>query len=52
MFSLFVVCDSILLWYALFGSKNSDASSASSSSKLKYYNYLIVVSGLYGATFN
>lgn len=34
-----------------FGSKSSDASSASSSSELNYYDYLIVGSGLYDAIF-
>jgi len=42
----------ILLCYALFRSKISDASSASSSFKLKHYDYLIVGSGPYDATFN
>ena len=42
----------ILLFYVLFGSKRNDISSASSSTKLKHYDYLIVGSGLYGATFN
>jgi len=42
----------VLLCYALFGSKSGDAISASSGSKLKHYDYLIVGSGLYGATFN
>lgn len=42
----------ILLCYDLFGNKSSDASSASLSFKLKHYDYLIVDSGLYDATFN
>ena len=42
----------VLLCYALFESKSFDISSASSSTKLKDYDYLIVGSGLYGATFN
>jgi len=43
-----------LLCYALFESKSSDIniSLVSSSTKLKYYDYFIVGSGLYGATFN
>ena len=53
--NILIICGvvvGVLLCYALFGSKISDASSASSGSKLKHYDYLIVDSGLYGATFN
>jgi len=55
--NVFIICGvlvGVLLCYALFESKRSDIniSSVSSSTKLKYYYYFIVGSGLYGAIFN
>jgi hypothetical protein len=53
--NILIICGvvvAVLLCYVLFGGKSSGASSATSGPKLKHYDYLIVGSGLYGATFN